>query len=513
MRDEMKAFDIAEYIDGDATAAEYLSAAAEDRSPAVMAAAEKNVERAKEIRRKTTARPSQSEAGTPMQSTAAPKEAAKAAKGESRSSKRAVREAAPPTNSIPAQAGSGVQWSGDSLGRRGPAHHSPQGDGEVQTAIESHSLGGLPEQSTHAPKKRAAVRIIDGAKEAIAISRVQQVPRKRGSRVHSCDGSQDFLGPAHSSPLGGGAAHVLPESQSIRGRADISALCTNLQELQVQRRFYISLVNKITNAAGARVRRVLGFDPTADEKANAKIKTRAASILSKALSGKPQASDDEDIATALHTDLVALNLALAPLQQRRDDIEKQMVAFAKQLPAYAFAKGVKGFGDLAFAVVVGESGDLNGERYTAGQGLGVRRLWKRLGLAPFEGEAMSSWRKGGGLTAEQWTDAGYNPHRLAEVFSAISDPLSKHQLESAEKSGTDYGRPKGPYGEVYVRRREHTAVTHSDWTKAHARNDALRLMTKSLVADLLQAWRGSTTSAAEKPIDGSASADFLEAAE
>jgi hypothetical protein len=441
----------------------------------------------KEIRRKATARSTPPQAISSIVDEAAPKEAARAAKGDSRSSKRAVREAAPPTNSVPAQAGSGVHDGVEGHYRDGPAHSSPQGGGEVHQCFESQKVCGLLESS--------------------------KVPRKRGSRVQIFDESHKDVGPAHSSPKGDGAVHAGRESHWWVGRADISALCANLQELQVQRRFYISLVNKITNAAGARIRRVLGFDPTADERANAKIKARAALILSKALAGKPQAPEDEDIATALHTDLVALNLALAPLQQRRDDIEKQMVSFAKQLPAYAFAKGVKGFGDLAFAVVVGEAGDLNGERYTAGQGLGVRRLWKRLGLAPFEGKAMSSWRKGGGLTAEQWTDAGYNPHRLAEVFSAISDPLSKHQLESAEKSGTTFGKPKGPYGEVYVRRREHTAVTNSDWTKAHARNDALRIMTKSLVADLLQAWRGSVPPEAEKSMHALAPANLLEAAE
>jgi hypothetical protein len=475
---------------------------------------------AKEIRRKTTARPMCGQAGTPSRGPAAPKEAAKAAKGESISSARSGYASAPPTHSNPAQAGSGVHSISDSRDETGSAHHSPRGDGEVQASHESQIFDGLPEQSTRTPKKRAAARIIDGAKQAIAISRgeaeparVHQVPRKRGSRVLRESDILRKQGPAQISSSEDGAVHVGGESQCALGRADISALCANLQELQVQRRFYISLVNKITNAAGARIRRVLGFDPTADEKANAKIKTRAASILSKALAGTPQAAEDEDIATTLHTDLVALNLALAPLQQRRDDIEKQMVAFAKQLPAYAFAKGVKGFGDLAFAVVVGESGDLNGERYTAGQGLGVRRLWKRLGLAPFEGKAMSTWRKGGGLTAEQWTAAGYNPHRLAEVFSAISDPLSKHQIESAAKSGTAFGRPKGPYGEVYVRRREHTAVAHPDWTKAHARNDALRLMTKSLVGDLLTVWLWASDQAAYMPRKPMAPADLCVASE
>lgn len=43
-----------------------------------------------------------------------------------------------------------------------------------------------------------------------------------------------------------------------------------------------------------------------------------------------------------------------------------------------------------------------------------------------------------------------------------------------------------PYRAVYLARREHTAVTHPDWTPGHSHNDALRITSKAILRDL---WR------------------------
>jgi hypothetical protein len=47
----------------------------------------------------------------------------------------------------------------------------------------------------------------------------------------------------------------------------------------------------------------------------------------------------------------------------------------------------------------------------------------------------------------------------------------------------------GPYRLAYDARRVRTSETHADWTKLHSHNDALRIMTKKLIADLWSAWR------------------------
>ena len=67
--------------------------------------------------------------------------------------------------------------------------------------------------------------------------------------------------------------------------------------------------------------------------------------------------------------------------------------------------------------------------------------------------------------------------------------LVNTQVESKEKSGTKHGKAKGPYGEAYVRRREHTDISHPDWTPMHGRMDAIRYVMKKFIRDLWIAWR------------------------
>lgn len=246
-------------------------------------------------------------------------------------------------------------------------------------------------------------------------------------------------------------------------------LIPQLQELQVRRKHYIKTANKLTNAAGALTRRALGWNKDGDD-AEA-IKGRAAKLVAAFMSKGEVAADDHDIAAALATDLLVTRNMLVIAEEARHAIELSMAKMARKLPAYAFAKGVTGFGDLAFAVLIGETGDL--AKYDKPD-----KVWKRLGLAPLNGKAMSNWRKQGGLSADDWVAAGYAPQRRAEVFAVVEDPLFRHQASR-----------KGPYHITYIARRERTAETHPDWTKGHSHADAKRVMVKRLVSDLWSEWR------------------------
>lgn len=262
----------------------------------------------------------------------------------------------------------------------------------------------------------------------------------------------------------------------------VSEISASLQERQFRRKWMIKSVNRQTNAVGALVRIMLGWSKDMPEKDRDKIAARAASIVGKAMAGKEMTGEDGVVANTIGPDLEAVKAAIVPMQQRRDEIELQMRHLVRELPIYPWAKSVRGFGEIGLAVTVGECGDLSA--YS-----GPRKMRKRLGLAPFDGKAMSSWKKGG-LTAEDWIAVGYSPKRRAEIFSCVGESLSKLQLEGAEKSGTTYGRPLGPYGAAYVARREATALSHPEWTKAHARGDALRIMTQQLMLDLWCQWNG-----------------------
>jgi hypothetical protein len=241
-----------------------------------------------------------------------------------------------------------------------------------------------------------------------------------------------------------------------------------LQELQVRRRHHIRTSTRITNAAGALVRRALGWTP--DNPDAEKIVRRAKHIVAAFLAGK-NLTDDILLAEALAVDLGVARVQIKISHAVERSIVSKMERMGRTFPAYAFAKSVLGFGDLGFAVLVAEAGDLS--RYSK-----VDKLWSRLGLSPYEGHALSNWRKKGGLSSEEWDRLGYKPQRRAEIFGVIEDPLFRIQASR-----------NGPYHAVYLARRERTAETHPEWTKGHSHDDAKRVMVKKLIADTWSAWR------------------------
>jgi hypothetical protein len=250
-----------------------------------------------------------------------------------------------------------------------------------------------------------------------------------------------------------------------------SPIIDQLAELQVRRKFYIGATNKQTNAVKALVRRALGWKFDEVDVDREKLNTRAAKIVAAALAGKEQKPEDAEAFSTIAGDLAVVSAAIEPLQNARHGIELEMKKAGRSLPIAPWAKAVHGLGELGLAVIVAEAGDL--AKYPK-----KGHLWKRLGLAVHEGKAYSTWRMKGGLTAEQWTEAGYSPRRRAEVYAVISEPLFRAQSVA-----------EGPYRTIYDRRRAATAETHADWTKAHSHMDALRVMTKYLLRDLWQEWR------------------------
>lgn len=263
---------------------------------------------------------------------------------------------------------------------------------------------------------------------------------------------------------------------------EIPSITAKLYGLQVRRKFYISVTNKKTNAAKALVRRSAGWRYDEEEEAREKTNQRAARVVGNALAGRDQNPDDEEIFAPVAFDLEVIANALEPCLNARHQIELEMKRIVRKLPVYEWAKEVRGFGELGLAVVVAEAGDLSDYPKKG-------HLWKRLGLAPFEGKAYSTWRREGGLTAEDWTEAGYSPRRRAEIYAVVSEPLFRHQAQRVDKETGEILREAGPYGQIYLSRRAHTAQTHPDWTKLHSHMDGLRKMTKLLLRDLWQEWR------------------------
>ena len=253
-----------------------------------------------------------------------------------------------------------------------------------------------------------------------------------------------------------------------------------LAELQVRRTGYIRAVNRIDNAAAALARRHLGWRYDTPEAERSKVNARAKAIASTFYAGKEQKEADAAVAATLAPDLENYRQAREPFVKARVEIEKAMRKLAHQLPAWKWAETVRGFGDLAFAVIVAEIGeDLAGyKRRDSDGGRGpVDRIWKRFGLTPHAGHAASTWRRKGGLDAEEWSAFGYAPKRNAESYAVLGDPLFRQQSVIA-----------GPYRAVYDR--EKARFLAGGKPKGHAHNHGLRCMRKAALEDLWRAWNG-----------------------
>ncbi len=252
-----------------------------------------------------------------------------------------------------------------------------------------------------------------------------------------------------------------------------------LKGLQAQRRTAIVIQSKIWRTIEAYVRvNVIGFSTFDDVDARAKACKEAEKIIKAAKVGE----GEHDVVSLIVTSTEAAK----PFDAMRLAAEKEMRKIARKSPLWQWAEGIRGLGDLGLAVILAEAGDPG--KYST-----VSKLWKRLGLAPIVKDgttrAASSWRMKGGLNAEDWTNAGYNPKRRAEIYSCIDEPLFRQQSGNADKETGEVTKEAGPYRLVYDARRARTAETHPDWSKAQSHKDALRIMTKQLIADLWSEWR------------------------
>ena len=255
----------------------------------------------------------------------------------------------------------------------------------------------------------------------------------------------------------------------------MSAITDQLAELQVRRLGYIRAVNRIDNAAAALARRHLGWRYDTPEAERTKLNAKAKTIVATIYAGKEAAESDAEIVNLIAADVMNYRLGREPFLNARAAIEKAMRKLAHELPAWPWVESVRGFGDLAFAVMVAEAGDLANypDRH---------RLWKRFGLTPYADptglkQAASTWRRKGGLDAAGWEAIGYKPARNAESYAVLGDPLFRQQSMIG-----------GPYRSVYDR--EKARFLEAGQKRGHAHMHGLRCMRKAALEDLWRVWNG-----------------------
>lgn len=252
-----------------------------------------------------------------------------------------------------------------------------------------------------------------------------------------------------------------------------------------RRRFAMKIQQKLDRSLESFIRvNATDWSPEADEKVRKKANARVKEIIEQAHELEPA----DPIARDMRNVVFVTDAARLPADDMRRAHERHMEKLAKQLPVWPWVESIDGVGALGLATIIAETGDLSKYANPA-------KVWKRLGFAPYQGFAGSTYKRDSwrprALTSDEWKQNPFSGERYALLY-VTATWLVNRQVEGADKSGTKYGRPKGPYGEFYVKRREHTAQTHPDWTDGHARSDALRVTMKKFLLDLWAEWRAAT---------------------
>lgn len=253
----------------------------------------------------------------------------------------------------------------------------------------------------------------------------------------------------------------------VEGNASI---CRQLQELQRQKATFLKSRIMIDNRLTANVSTMMGYSAGMEEKERKAVRAEAETLIAALAKGKPVEEKWANIAQQIVGVVASVQASSNGFDTFLGGVEKEMSRLAKQLPAAAWINDTdrRGFGILSLATVIGETGDLSLYANPA-------KVWKRLGLAPFQGKMPSTWRRcrDGKLSAEQWTEIGYSPRRRSIMF-VVGENIVKQN--------------KGSYRKRYDEAKAAAHVNHADWSNGRCHWHGMLLATKRLVLDLWKEW-------------------------
>lgn len=254
-----------------------------------------------------------------------------------------------------------------------------------------------------------------------------------------------------------------------------------------KRRFAMKVQQKVERSLESYVRiNYTPWKPDATEAERKKANAAAKALIAAARKGAPEASEIFEV-------VEVSDKARTPADDLRKKHEDTMAELAEALPVFPFVEAIHGAGAVGLAQIIGEAGDLSNYKKSP------CRLWKRLGFAPYDGLAGSTWKRDKwrprALTKDEWIENPFSGERYAAMIQ-IAQSLWFKQWIGKGKTEDGVGKPNGHYGQVYFERRQWTAASHPEWKPGRAHKDALRFMMKRFLKDLWIAWR-----AAEKTID------------
>ena len=262
-------------------------------------------------------------------------------------------------------------------------------------------------------------------------------------------------------------------SKAVAARAP---LIDEIRRHHRRRRFAMKIQQKLDRALESFIRvNATEWQPEMDEEERKKINAEVKAMIKKIRDG-----GESEYADIVRTS----DDARAPADAMRDVSEKHMAKLAKGLPAFAWIESIHGAGELGLATIVAEAGEL-------GLYPNPAKLWSRLGFAPYDGLAGSTWKRDKWrpreLTKEEWIEHPFSGQRYALMHQIILWLVNAQWIGKA-KSESGEGEPNGPFGEIYDARRKYARGTHPDWTDQHRRMDALRITMKEFLKQLYAEW-------------------------
>jgi hypothetical protein len=247
-------------------------------------------------------------------------------------------------------------------------------------------------------------------------------------------------------------------SPSVR-LSPLADIIEPIRQLATKRRFYIDQQRRIDSATGAYVRRHLGWSWEMPERERRRLNKKAAVLI--------KSIEREGVVREAPSDIVlAAKWSRLPFDDERKKIEREMTQLVKNLPVASWSEGVRGFGAMSLACIIGEAGDIGGYA-------GPAKLWKRMGLA-----VMGEVRQGGlpkGSPAEAWVEHGYSSRRRSTMW-VIGDCLVKSNRD-------------GEYRTLYLERKAYELQRDPEMKPIKAHRRAQRYMEKRLLRNLWRAWR------------------------
>lgn len=292
---------------------------------------------------------------------------------------------------------------------------------------------------------------------------------------------------------------------STKPKDALARMSAKLQELQRQRAWFIKTRNMVNNRLQATVAGEMGYSSGLDESERKKMFAAAGTAIKQIVAGECEIEGLDGVEMIV----LATHGAISVYEKKKKDIEKDMLATAKELPVAEWVQheDQRGFGLLFLAIVIGETGDL---RNYANPG----KVWRRLGCAPFtkDDETLcgATWRSRSGnkqgltkLGKADWAEFGYSPRRRSIAF-LIGEGIVKQNSD-------------GPYRQRYLDVKTASAETHPDWLICpkcsgsketeggkkcqncngtgevwmHAHRHAMLLATKLLLKNLWKQWNPS----------------------